>query len=524
MVSRAKLESLAEQVAALSAQARSLSEPVGLGVYRGRELDLIQSGLGLRMWAGQRAIVQALFERRFVAVRSSRKGGKTEVGAGIVESFAQTGPCNVISTAAGGRQVETGLWSRVNRLHANARVKLSGEINNTSLKLGPDWYAIGFSTNDSTRFQGFHAGVVPPSDIDETGEQSASAEQIADAIERAAHDVGKRSSTKRLLLLFDECFGIDQMIFDAAKGSMLGDSVYVLAMGNPTREANDPHESCAMHRPGSMYHRIHISALDAPDPHDADERYVTPKWLAAGEELAKLYQPDDPLYRPMVLGQFASGDISGAVITYQMLEAASEPSDWLVQRGAHIGIDTAWKGGDKNVAALWVDSIKVSEDAWHGQDTIATWHRLRALREHWQGQLGVEILWNHVHIDAAPVAAGIIDTARREGALLDAVDFGGSPTYAWRDVTGEAKFKNRRAEMYWTLRELLRQRKACLPRKYAQSWADLAAVTYRYTDGTEQLLMEPKEKIRERLKRSPDHGDADVLAFAKARPAFIGWM
>lgn len=515
MASRARLDKISEQIAALEAQALALTQPVGLGIYRGRELELIRDALGMRMWAGQRAIVRALFDKRYVAVRSSRKGGKTESGAAIIEAFAQTGPCNVISTAAGGRQVETGLWSRVNRLHANARMKLAGEITNTSLKLGPDWYAIGFSTNDSTRFQGFHAGVTPPADIDET--EGTEPERIVEAIEAAAHDVGRKSSTKRLLLLFDECFGIDQMIFDAAKGSMLGDNVYVLAMGNPTREANDPHESCAMHQPGSRFHRIKIAALDAPDPHDADESFVTPKWLASGEELSALYKPDDPLYRPMVLGQFASGDLSGAVITYQMLEGANDPSDWLDQRGAHIGFDSAWKGGDKNVAALWLNSTKVSEDAWHGQDTIATWHRLRMLRDHWAGQLGVEIPWSHVHIDAAPVAAGIIDTARREGAYLDAVDFGGAPTYAWRDLTGEAKFRNRRAELYWTLRELLRTRRACLPRKYAQSWADLASVTYRYTDGSEQLTMEPKEKIRERLGRSPDHGDADVLAFAKAR-------
>jgi hypothetical protein len=321
------------------------------------------------------------------------------------------------------------------------------------------------------------------------------------------------------LLLFDECFGVDQMIYDAAKGSMLGENVYVLAMGNPTREASDPHESCRMHMPGSQFWRIKIAGLEAPDPHDADESFTTPKWLADGAELAKLYKPDEPLYGPMVLGQFASGDLSGAVITYAMLEGACEPSDWLEQRGAHIGFDTAWKGGDANVAALWVDSIKVSEDAWSGQDTIGSWHRLKQLRVHWMAQLGVDIPWRNIHIDAAPVAAGIIDTARRDGTPLDAVDFGGSPSYAWRELTGEAKFKNRRAELYWTLRELLRQRKACLPRKYAQSWKELAAHTYRYTDGSEALLIEPKEKVRDRLGKSPDHADADVLAFAKARVA-----
>jgi hypothetical protein len=116
---------------------RALAATTGASDFRrfnGDELTFMREVLGAQLWAGQRAIVERLFEKRFVAVRSSRKGGKTEIGGYIIEAFAQLGPCNVISTAAGGRQVETGLWSRVNRIHANARVKLRGECRSTSLK------------------------------------------------------------------------------------------------------------------------------------------------------------------------------------------------------------------------------------------------------------------------------------------------------------------------------------------------------------------------------------------------------
>ena len=485
--------------------------------FHGREWEFVRDVLKVKMWRGQSAIVQRLFEKRFVAVRSSRKGGKTEIGGALIVAFTQLGPCNVISTAAGGRQVETGLWSRVNRIFARSQQALRGECRNTTLKVGPDWYAIGFSTNDSARFQGFHAGVEPPDDIDETG---GGAVHIADAIERAAFDVGRKSSTKRLLLVFDECFGIDQLIFDAAKGSMLGENVYVLAMGNPTREANDPHESCRMHAPGSMFWRIKISSLNEADPHTCDEEFTTPRWLARGDELAKLYRPDEPLYKPMVLGQFASGDLSGAVITYAMLEAACEPCEENLKRGPHIGFDSAWKGDDKNVAALWLDSVKVCADEWHGQDTLGSWERLKALRRKWSDEIGREIPWYNVHIDGAPVAAGIIDKARREGCGLDVVDFGGAPTGAWASIIGETKLKNRRAELYWVFRELTRQRKLCLPKSYALSWQELTAHTYRY-DPSADLLIQPKDDVRKRLGRSPDHADADVLAFAKPKGASV---
>lgn len=519
----ASRQTLSQRLTALTTQVEALRASRAGGDFsrfRGREVEFVKEALGMRIWAGQRAIVDRLFEKRFVAVRSSRKGGKTEIGGAIIETFAQLGPCNIISTAAGGRQVETGLWSRVNRIHANARVRLRGECRSTSLKLGPDWYAIGFSTNDSTRFQGFHASAEPPQDDDEL-DGKAKPSDVAEAIAKAAHEAGRKSSAKRLLLLFDECFGVDQIIYDAAKGSMVGENVYVLAMGNPTREAGDSHESCRMHADGSMFHRIRISALPADDPHPCDEDYITPGWLAKGEDLAALYRIDEPLYRPMVLGQFASGDLSGAVVTHDMLQAACEPCAENVQIGAHIGFDTAWKGDDRNVAALWVDGVKCSVDAWHGQDTLASWDRLKALRLHWQGQVNREIPWRNVHIDEAPVAAGIIDQARRERAYLDAVNFGASPTGGWSKILGEVKFKNRRAELYWTFRELARRRMLCLPKSYAESWQEMTAHTYRYAPGTEMLVIDPKEQVKARLGRSPDHADADVLAFARGSGAAV---
>ena len=121
-----------------------------------------------------------------------------------------------------------------------------------------------------------------------------------------------------------------------------------------------------------------------------------------------------------------------------------------------------------------------------------------------------------MHIDDAPVAKGIIDTARREGCYLDCVAFGGAPTNAWRAQTGDVVYKNRRAELYWTLRELLRQRLACIPEKYTRSWKQLAAHTYTQ-DGKGALLIGPKADVKKALGESPDDADSDVLAFAKTR-------
>lgn len=495
--------------------------------YHGRELDFCRDlfldaeGRPKQYWAAPRAIFAALNKTRRVTIRSCRKGSKTETFADLILAFVESGPTIVVSTAAGGRQVETGLWSRVNAQFIRTRRPMLGECMNTMLRVAPDWYAIGFSTNDSTKFQGFHAGVAPPLDpamLDVPDDGPVAPEVVVDAIERAAAEVSKRSSVKRLLLVFDEAAGIEQMIFDAAKGSMLGDRTYVVMGANPTREFEDDHEFCRSHHAGSGYHRIKITAPEDPgedpDPVDADETFVVPKWLATRADFARLYPKGTPLFGPHARGRFADGDTSGRVIEYAFLRGAAIPCDTNLARGPHVGLDTAAQGGDANVASLFVDGVKVSESEWHSPDTIASWEHIKRLRTHWVAQIERDIPWANFHIDAAPIAKGIIDIAKREGCEMDCVDFGGSPRRSYRSLTGDIDFHNMRAEMYWTMRELLRTKRACIPAKYAASWKELAAHTYKYRGGTTCVVVDPKEHVKKALGgKSPDHADADVLAF-----------
>lgn len=485
--------------------------------YAGRELDFVHDVIRMRTWKGQRHILNALLEHQRVSIRGSRKTSKTHTAAAAVLAFMQTAPTICLTTAPSNIQVKTLLWGKINSMFSGALLPMRGSIGQKNLWIGPEHYAIGFATNTSDRMQGFHAGVDVPLDPDAEPEATDD-----DSIERAIGEIviaqKRKSNATRLLFVLDEAAGVPQFIFDALRGSMLGDNVYTLMQANPTISINEPHDFARSHMPGSRYHRVKLFAKpDQPDPVDCDAEFQTPSWLVDWRELEKEYPPDDPLHKPMVLGQFLEGDTSGRVLTYQLLaDAASSTDDSiLIPRGAHIGFDTAWTGADLNVAALWVDSVKVSEAEWRSQDTIATWERLRVLRDHWQTQIGREIPWHHVHIDNAPVAAGVIDTAARAGCMLDRVGFGDAPSNAWRDLVGDVRFKNRRAEMYWVLRELIRRKAARLPKKWERSWQELTATTYSITQGTMELVLEPKEKIRERLGRSPDHADADVLAFCQ---------
>jgi hypothetical protein len=71
---------------------------------------------------------------------------------------------------------------------------------------------------------------------------------------------------------------------------------------------------------------------------------------------------------------------------------------------------------------------------------------------------------------------------------------------------------NLRAELYWAMRTALdpdNPERIMLPDD-AELLADLAAPTYRVTKSG--ILIESKDELKKRLGRSPDKGDAVVMA------------
>ena len=89
-------------------------------------------------------------------------------------------------------------------------------------------------------------------------------------------------------------------------------------------------------------------------------------------------------------------------------------------------------------------------------------------------------------------------------------------------TAGNLRFRNRRAEMYWRLREALdptAKEPIALPPD-PELLADLAAVRYKVvTMGkVAAIQMRDKDEIREALGRSPDKGDSVAMTFVEDIP------
>ncbi len=112
-----------------------------------------------------------------------------------------------------------------------------------------------------------------------------------------------------------------------------------------------------------------------------------------------------------------------------------------------------------------------------------------------------------VFIDAGQ-GQGVIDRLRHLGHEVAEIPFGGKPLR-------EGRFLNRRSEMWYGLREWLKAG-GCLDASGEHGMrlkAELSAPLYWY-DAAGRIVLEPKDRIRERLGFSPDIADALALTFA----------
>lgn len=230
----------------------------------------------------------------------------------------------------------------------------------------------------------------------------------------------------------------------------------------------------------------------------------------------------EPL-RSLLKGQFHAGRIADP---WQVI-----PSDWIKmanerwkQREAEsgigglpgklrcdtLGVDVARGGRDATVIARrygnwFAQLIKVPGTATPNGPSVAALvmnYLDKPANKHDAGPT--------VHIDAIGVGTSPFDIL--EASSVNVIPVVASEGSKGFDKSGKLKFRNLRAEMYWRLRESLDPTNGdglALPPD-PELLADLCAP--RWSLSTAGILIESKKDIFERIGRSPDCGDAVVMA------------
>lgn len=434
--------------------------------------------LGQDPWSMPERIMAALAKPRArVAVKACHSSAKTHTAAGITLWWTINGGI-VITTAPTWPQVKTLLWREIAHAYERSRFKLGGKLNTVEWQVGPQQYAMGLSTNEGVRFQGFHG---------------------------------------KVLIILDEAPGVRPDIFNAIEGIRAGGDVRVLMLGNPTIASGPFYEAFTKDR--HSWATFTIDAFDTPNlagvtiaelraipAADVDHPFLTydprpylttRRWV---HEKLHTWTEQSPLWQSKVRGEFPKQS-EDALLSLAWLEAAgtrdipaTDADEWVA------GIDVAGPGEAETVLGIRRGATLVKTVAWTNPDPRG---EVLAELAPLKGKL------TRVNVDS--VGQGYY-FARH---LADA-------GYPVQDINvGEAsndgeKYVNWKAELYWSLRlRLSAGDMTGLTDETAVG--QLAGIRYRH-DARGRVVIEGKDEARKRGVPSPDRAEAIMLTYAPARP------
>ena len=238
---------------------------------------------------------------------------------------------------------------------------------------------------------------------------------------------------------------------------------------------------------------------------------------------ATLQALPEPLRSQMLNGDFAAGIDDNAwqliptawvEIAMQRWESRSSDSKGVMDS---LGVDCARGGRDDMVIAprhgRWFDALQVIPGVAVPDGPSAAGRVIASMRDR-----------AVAHVDVIGIGSSVYD--HLHGAGVQAVPVNSSDAATETDRSGQLTFLNKRSEMWWLFREALDPNNGedlALPPD-PKLKADLCAPRWKLTG--RKVQVESKESppdsnsqwgIKGRLGRSPDRGDAVVLAHQKTR-------
>jgi hypothetical protein len=162
-----------------------------------------------------------------------------------------------------------------------------------------------------------------------------------------------------------------------------------------------------------------------------------------------------------------------------------------------IGVDVARQGDDRTVIFRRQGLASFTPIVLKGADAMQVAARVAAEYAAWQPDA--------VMVDGSGgYGAGVIDRLRQLHHTPLEVQFGGK--------ADDARFANKRTEMFWKLAEWVRAG-AALP-DMPELKVELCTPTYSHDNARGVMKLESKDDIKERMGYSPDLADALALTFA----------
>lgn len=441
----------------------NMSEENLCQLYRNQPIEFFKDAWpGILIWDKHEEILNAIAEQRRIIVPSGHGVGKTWLMARVALWFLYCFyPSKVITTAPTWPQVEKLLWSEIKKAYNTSAIPLGGRILSTEIKIDEDWFAVGFSTKGKAserefgtpRFQGYHS--------------------------------------ENLLVIIDEAPGVEHEIWTSIASLVTATNNKVIAIGNPTSPTGPFYDATK----SELWNKVKISCFDHPNVKTNSiviEGAVTTEWI---EERRKEWGEDSPLWQTKILGEFPTeGD--DTLIPLAWVEACVG-LDLSREGERKLGVDVARKGNDKTAFCTIIGQCVEPIEAVNKKDTNYTIGRI--------GELHRENQYDQISVDDTGVGGGVTDGCEDNGMEVNAINFG-------ERAQEEERFENIKAELYWNLREAIRDKLLSLPDD-KELINQLCSIKYDYTR-KQRIKIESKDDMRKRGFKSPDKADALAIAYS----------
>ena len=453
----------------------------------------------------QKAIIDSVQHNPMTAVASGTSRGKDYVSACACLCFMYLTPrfgannvltknTKVAMTAPTARQVKNIMTPEVRRLFRAAQF-LPGRLVSDDIRTEyEEWYLTGFKAgdDDTEAWSGFHA--------------------------------------YNTMFAVTEASGISETTFNAIEGNLQGNS-RLLIVFNP----NVTTGYAARAMKSDRFTKFRLSSLNAENvvkkkiviPGQVDYEWVNDKVLNWCSPISKLdfnegegdfvwenglYRPND-LFRVKVLGMFpkVSEDV---LIPYEWIEIANNrwrefQSEGIIpKKSLRLGVDVAGMGRDDSVLCArygnFVSGFETHQSAGNADHMHVAGMVLKRLKEH----------NSKAYIDTIGEGAGVYSRLQELGFRNAYSCKYSENAKGLSDVTGQYEFANIRAYCYWAVRDWLNPKNNFLPAlPPCDKFTEEATETHWKFQSNGLIIIEPKDKIKERIKRSTDYLDSLANTF-----------
>lgn len=305
-----------------------------------------------------------------------------------------------------------------------------------------------------------------------------------------------------VLFIWDEASGIDERLFNAARGSMAAPNAISIMAGNPVRLNNTFHRAFTTNAHLFSKHAISSIGLKTVD---AD--FI--------EEVKSTYGEESNEYRVRVLGEFPDTD-DESYISAALVRAARKRQIDVPKIAATVyAVDPAYYGGDRTVISRRVGAHVIKD-----QITLLKKNTMQVVGHIVQmAEEDRQLLMDNMReagvtprampkvpaaivVDIIGIGAGIAD--RLEELKYDVIRVNVAEA-----ATSEPKCHRERDAMYKRFLHWLQDGMCRIPDDDGLE-LELTAPQYEY-DSNGVLKIENKKSVKKRIKVSPDKSDSAML-------------